>query len=70
MSTTHSDDEIFQIRKPKKFIWRPKEDITTYELALTMPIWTRSTVAGFSIQDVEEVIESLPENVKRHFEEI
>lgn len=70
MSIILADDEIFQIRKPKKFLWKPKEDITTYELALSMPIWARSVVAGFSIQDVFEAIESLPENVKRHFEEI
>lgn len=70
MSTFIADGETFRIREPKKFIWKPKEDITTYELALSVPILTRSVVAGFSIQDVEETIESLPENVKRHFEEI
>jgi hypothetical protein len=48
----------------KTYLWKPKEDITPYELALCLPI-----MLDKRIMDFEELILSLPENVQRHFEE-
>ena len=50
--------------KPRMWNWKPKEDITAYELAQCIPVLSRHFVELFS------VIESLPENLRRHFEEI
>lgn len=53
-----NDEEEIKVRK---FIWSPKPDITTYELALcvTMLIATNAEIAV-------SVYDSLPENAKRH----
>jgi len=52
-------------RVPKRYEWQPKEDITTYELALCVSIITRGAYGS----DVEDAIIASPENVQRHFQE-
>ena len=44
------------------YVWEPKEDITVYELALIMPIFS---YVGKS--SVVYIIENLPPKAKRHF---
>lgn len=51
-------------RKPKKiyhnYVMDPKEDITAYELAIILQY------QGYHGDKIEDVIEKLPSNVKRH----
>ena len=51
-------------RGPKEYRWEPKKDITTYELALCVPIFSSQS----NVTLAEDVL-NLPENVRRHFEE-
>jgi hypothetical protein len=51
------------IKSPKRYSWKPREDITAYELALCLPILMGN---GW---DIEPVVHTLPENARRHFEE-
>jgi hypothetical protein len=51
---------------PKQYEWKPKEDITIYELALCMPI----IVYGAHGVDIEYMIGALPKNAQRYFEEM
>ena len=56
---------IQDLRPSKQYQWKPQLDITTYELALVIPIlsyWLTDTA--------ENIINSVPEGVKRHFEEV
>lgn len=53
------------IHIPKQYIWKPKEDITAYELALCLPM-----LMSRGWYDMEAVVKSLPDNAARHFEEI
>ena len=55
-----------RLTQPKQYEWKPKEDITTYELALCVPI----IVYGGYNHGVEYLIIALPENAQRHFQEI
>lgn len=64
MLNSSSETNSFLIRIPKSYNWRPKEDITAYELALCLPV-----LVGKSWYDAEYFIETLPENVRRHFEQ-
>jgi len=50
------------LRVPKRFIWRPKEDITAYELARCAPAF------GVSSLSLGDFVDSLPDEAKRHFE--
>jgi len=52
--------QTIQIIKHIRMIWKPKEDITTYELALCLPYFQR-----FNIMPLE-IDQSLPHF--RHFE--
>jgi len=54
---------IQDLRPPKQYLWKPRLDITTYELALAIPILFYSI--NYSI---ETMLDSVPEGVKRHFE--
>ena len=54
---------IQDLRPEKQYLWKPRLDITTYELALAMPILFYSI--NYSI---EIMLDSVPEGVKRHFE--
>ena len=56
---------IQDLRSPKQYQWKPQLDITTYELALAMPILFYSI--NYSI---ETMLDSVPKEVKRHFKEI
>jgi hypothetical protein len=48
-----------------KYVWQPKEDITTHELALCIPSLCRAmSVAPLA---AEQMVDALPENAKRHF---
>jgi len=53
------------IHLPKQYNWKPKEDITAYELALCLPVFW-----GVASSSYEDFINSLPENARRHFEEV
>ena len=57
---------IQDLRPPKQYLWKPRLDITTYELALAIPI----LFYGLNDYAVESIIDSVPEGVKRHFEEV
>lgn len=46
---------------PRQFTWRPQPDITAYELALCLPVFTAGHGAGY---------DDLPECVQRHFVEV
>ena len=52
------------IEFPKqKYQYSPLEDITTYELALIVPIISR----GFAYYIVDDIVDNLEYRVKRHF---
>jgi len=65
MLNSSSETNSVSIRIPKSYNWKPKEDITAYELALCLPVLT-----GKNWYDVEYLIEALPENARRHFEQV
>ena len=59
------------IRQPKRYNWLPKEDIATFELAQCMIVLLMMTNSNLYYGDLFEMqINGLPENCKRHFEEI
>uniref|UniRef100_A0A6M3LVZ3 Uncharacterized protein n=1 Tax=viral metagenome TaxID=1070528 RepID=A0A6M3LVZ3_9ZZZZ len=58
---------IQDLRPSKQYQWKPQLDITTYELALAIPILCASLFNSF---DMESILMSLPEEVRRHLEEI
>jgi hypothetical protein len=47
----------------KRYNWKPKEDITAYELALCAPAFSMPEAIEFFVRD-------LPECARRHFEEV
>lgn len=47
----------------KHYVYSPKKDITVYELALIVPVLHTQ-------HNIEQVIEVLPPEAKRHFEEV
>lgn len=53
---------------PPLYLYKPKEDITIYELALITPILILSS-CSLDARSVEQQIKNLPENAQRHFEE-
>lgn len=56
---------VHRIRVPKPVQWKPVADITAHELALAMPtLLGMVTSAPF---DIEDDVNALPENVRRHF---
>lgn len=63
ISDTALLSEQFFSRLPKQYNWRPKPDITVYELALAVPVLL------LRLYDIETAVKSLPESVQRHFEE-
>lgn len=64
MLDSSSEINSVRIRIPKSHIWKPKEDITTYELALCLPVLT-----GRNWYNLEYFIEALPESARCHFEQ-
>jgi hypothetical protein len=50
------------VEEKRAYEWRPKDDITAYQLALCTPMFSLDT--GF----VDMFYDRLPENAKRHFE--
>ena len=62
-----SDDaEYMTISTPVNIYWKPKKDITTYELAKAMDILLYM-VSGGDTWTTKRLIGEAPENVKRHF---
>lgn len=55
---------VFGIKQPKMFAWEPQPDISTFELAQAVPVFSMSYGVGQS-----DFIEALPANVRRHFRE-
>jgi len=53
---------------PPLYLYKPKEDITVYELALITPILILSSYS-LDANSIEQQIKNLPENAQRHFEE-
>ena len=49
-----------------KVTWRPQEDITTYELAKAVTVLVVAA-ARVPQDELNEAIDALPENVRRHF---
>lgn len=60
LTRTMEDMTTISMQKPIQMTWKPKEDITTYELALCVPYFTRYFVMSW------EIDQSLPHF--RHFE--
>jgi hypothetical protein len=58
------DSYISTLNVPKSYRWYPKEDITTFELALCVPVLLslHSVIAEYAI-------DRLPEFARRHFTE-
>jgi len=57
-------DYISTLQIPKSYYWTPMEDITTYELALCVPLF------GIPRDNrLEYAVNRLPDNAKRHFKE-
>lgn len=52
-----------QVMPYKRYVYKPQADITTYELALIVPVFHTKI-------DIERMIELLPPEAKRHFEEV
>ncbi len=55
----------FNPKQPKFYKWTPQQDITTFELATCIPV--------FNVRELghlETMVESLPENSRRHFTEV
>lgn len=50
------------------YLWSPSEDITTFELAQCMGVLVGVNMRYSSIEFISALIESLPENAKRHFQ--
>lgn len=50
----------------RQYAWVPKEDITLHELAMALSVLLPN-VAGVPAAVINGAIESLPENVRRHF---
>ena len=48
---------------PKAYLWKPKPDISIYELALCLPVFLLRNDTGIAI-------EALPAEARRHFEEL
>ena len=71
ISTDKSGDPVQTIRfdRPEKYLWKPKKDITTYELARAMCIL-------MDFRDYEKygvlrtAVKTLPRRVRRHFVKI
>jgi hypothetical protein len=65
LDSTVSNSSALNINVQKGYKWRPKEDITAYELALCIPVFGYQ--GGWNIIDY---IEKLPPQVLRHFVKI
>lgn len=52
-------------RPPRNVVWEPKEDITTYELAIALNVLVMAGRAH--VYDAAAHVEGLPPNVQRHF---
>jgi len=50
------------IPAPTRYMYNPLQDITTYELALIVPVIIHSHISG--------IVSKLPPEAKRHFREI
>lgn len=51
----------------KMYNWKPQSDITAYELALLIPLLLSIISGGIASTTI---INNLPENIKRHLEEV
>lgn len=58
------DEETIIIVQSKQYNWQPQPDITTYELALIIPI------LAFHSFDFETAFNNLPKEAQRHFEKV
>jgi hypothetical protein len=47
----------------KCYKWKPKQDITTFELAKCIPVMTANVLDS----DIGKLVNNLPENCQRHF---
>ena len=50
----------FKIYQPEPIIWDPKEDITTYELAMCLPLFV-------STGHIHHYYDQLPSEAQRHW---
>lgn len=57
----------FSLTIAKHYEWEPEKDITTYELAICLPIVSAMQHTGSFVHDWSNVIDDLEENCKRHF---
>jgi hypothetical protein len=64
--STSTNGPAYTFRTPRLFLWKPLEDITAHELALSMPVLLAVAGHGLSCA-VEDAILALPEGARRHF---
>ena len=61
---TQKQQCIVSYKEPKSYLWKPKEDITAYELALCLPVFQYN----YNYPDyISDLIERLPLKAGRHF---
>jgi len=59
---TQKQQCIVSYKEPKSYLWKPKGDITAYELALCLPVFQ------YNYPDyISDLIERLPLKARRHF---
>lgn len=59
---------MWRKKKTVNYLINPKLDLTAYELYKILALQERSKQPWRTIEETTKDIESLPENVKRHFE--
>ncbi|KAB2689679.1 hypothetical protein [Brucella tritici] len=69
-STYVNAGTFYTIRSYRRFKYSPQMDITPYELALILPIAITFAVGNSFSSDCGDMVDALPEEAKRHFQEI
>lgn len=59
-------DIVSLLSSPKRYVWAPREDITTFELAACLAVLLTS-VSGAGAGAVESAYNALPDAAKRHW---
>ena len=63
-----SESTFYIEMKPfRRYRWKPKKDITTYELSLCLPAVTMMQSMNGGLHNHELIVDGLPENCRRHF---
>lgn len=63
-SNPNTGTSMCETFRTRQFLWNPQQDITAYELAMCLKVLLVRPCG------VIEAFKALPENCKRHFEEL